>query len=109
MGVLSLNSKVTILGLGHKSLGYALEFLSKVWTSLMQSQRWMLMLMSVILSAVEVRHNERVVEGEAQEFCPLRVVERPSQGVDEAGSAAHHASYVSAGEEVGREACGERV
>jgi hypothetical protein len=51
------------------------------------------------LRAVESWHDERVVEGEAQEFCPLRVVERPSQGVDEAGSAAHHASYVSAGEE----------
>ena len=66
----------------------------------MQSQRWMSMLMSVILSAVEVRHDERVVEGEAQKLRIFGVVERLSQRCGEAGSAAHHASGVSAGEEL---------
>ena len=104
MGVLSLNLKVTICGLVQSNLATAMhqnkcQKFRRVF--LMQSVRLMLMLMfGSILRAVEMRHDERVVESEAQELRPLGVVERLSQRGGESGSAAHHAPGVSAGEEL---------
>ena len=61
----------------------------------------MLMLMfGSILRAVEMRHDERVVEGEAQELRPFGVVERLLQREPEPMSVAYHASDISAGEEL---------
>lgn len=50
--------------------------------------------------AVEMRHDERVVEGEAQEQRPFGVVERRLQREPEPKSVGYHASDISAGEEL---------
>ena len=52
------------------------------------------------LRAVESWHDERVVEGEAQELRPFGVVERLLQREPEPKSVAYHASDISAGEEL---------
>ena len=50
--------------------------------------------------AVEMRHDERVVEGEAQELRPFGVVERLLQREPEPKAVGHHASDIPAGEEL---------